>query len=160
MMAEELIRMGSNVEATNTSVLEALFDAYFEGKGSDAPAVDAAYRTFSHTLLDVDPFQIDEIMSASAVLCMECERAGFIAGIKARMRLCQELNDCDAECVLISADDYHRLLDEANNSRLLAMAKQRMEKITSDSFVSADALYEELGITQEDLLESGEIDIE
>ena len=55
--------------------------------------MDAAYRTFSHTLLDVDPFQIDEIMSAAALLCMECERAGFIAGVKTRIRLDKELSE-------------------------------------------------------------------
>lgn len=93
MMTEELMGMSSNEVATNESVLETLFDAYFDGKGSDVPSVDAAYRTFSHTLLDVDPFQIDEIMSAAALLCMECERAGFIAGVKTRIRLDKELSE-------------------------------------------------------------------
>ena len=93
MMAEELMRMSSNAEIMGGAVLETLFDAYFEGKGSDTPSVDAAYRAFSHTLLDVDPFQIDEIMSAAALLCMECERAGFIAGVKTRICLDKELSE-------------------------------------------------------------------
>lgn len=93
MMTEELMGMSSNAGALNESVLETLFDAYFERRGSDTPSVDAAYRAFSHTLLDVDPFQIDEIMSAAALLCMECERAGFIAGVKTRICLDKELSE-------------------------------------------------------------------
>ena len=93
MMTEELMRMSSYPETMCESVIETLFDAYFEEKGSDTPSVDAAYRTFSHTLLDVDPFQIDEIMSAAALLCIECERAGFIAGVKTRICLDKELSD-------------------------------------------------------------------
>ena len=91
-MTEELLKMNSNEVATNESVLETLFDAYFDRKGPDVPSVDAAYRTFSHALLDVDPFQIDEIMSTAALLCMECERAGFIAGVKTRICLDKELS--------------------------------------------------------------------
>lgn len=93
MMTEELMKIASNEVPTNESVLETLFDAYFDGKGTDVPSVDTAYRAFSHTLLDVDPFQIDEIMSAAALLCMECERAGFIAGVKTRIRLDKELSE-------------------------------------------------------------------
>ena len=93
MMTEDLREKRSNEAAINKSILDTLFDSYFDGKGADIPSVDAAYRTFSHTLLDVDPFQIDEIMGAAALLCMECERAGFIAGVKTRIRLDMELSE-------------------------------------------------------------------
>ena len=93
MMTEELMGMSAKVEILGESVLETLFDAYFDGKGTDIPSVDAAYRAFSHTLLDVDPFQIVEIMSAAALLCVECERAGFIAGVKTRICLDKELSE-------------------------------------------------------------------
>lgn len=65
-----------------------------------------------------------------------------------------------AECVLLSPDEYIRLMDEVNDARLLTMATARMEKANPASFVPADRLYAEMGITQADLDEIGEVDIE
>ena len=65
-----------------------------------------------------------------------------------------------AECVLLAPDEYLRLMDEVNDARLLTMATERMATANPASFVSADRLYEELGITQEDLDAVGEVDIE
>ena len=65
-----------------------------------------------------------------------------------------------AECVLMSPDEYLRLIDEVNDARLLTMATQRMAKVNPSAFVSAEDLYTELGITQEALDEIGEVDIE
>lgn len=65
-----------------------------------------------------------------------------------------------AECVLLSPDEYIQLIDEVNDARLLSIATSRMAKTTADSFVPADQLYAEMGITQADLDEIGEVDIE
>lgn len=65
-----------------------------------------------------------------------------------------------AECVLLSPDEYIQLIDEVNDARLLTMAANRMAKADSFSFVPADQLYAEMGITQADLDEIGEVDIE
>ena len=73
------------------SIVDILFDHYFDNKKADEPNIELAYKEFCHSLLDVDPFQIDEIMSAVMVLCMEHERAGFVAGIKTRISLDREL---------------------------------------------------------------------
>lgn len=73
------------------SVLQVLFDHYFESRGADDSKVEQAYRGFCHSLLDVDPVIADGIMSCAAVLCMEHERAGFQAGAKMMARLQQEL---------------------------------------------------------------------
>jgi len=81
------------IDSEEESVLEVLFDHYFDSKTEDEPNIEDAYKDFCHSLLDVDPFQIDEIMSAAAVLCMEHERAAFIAGMKTRIRLMQELSE-------------------------------------------------------------------
>ena len=78
--------------AENMTIIDALFDHYFDNKKSDGPNVDVAYKEFCHSLLDVDPFQIDEIMSTAMVLCMEHERAGFEAGIKTRIQLEHEIS--------------------------------------------------------------------
>ena len=73
------------------SIVDVLFDHYFDNKKADEPNIELAYKDFCHSLLDVDPFQIDEIMSAAMVLCMEHERAGFEAGLKKRIEIEQEL---------------------------------------------------------------------
>lgn len=65
-----------------------------------------------------------------------------------------------AECVLLSPDEYIRLMDEVNDSRLLAIAMERMEHFNPDSVIAADDLYKELGITQADLDAVGEVEFE
>lgn len=69
------------------TIVDVLFDHYFDNKKADEKYIENAYKEFCHSLLDVDAFQIDEIMSAATVLCMEHERAGFEAGIKTRIQI-------------------------------------------------------------------------
>ncbi|MBQ4040065.1 MAG: type II toxin-antitoxin system Phd/YefM family antitoxin, partial [Oscillospiraceae bacterium] len=56
-----------------------------------------------------------------------------------------------AECVLMSPDEYIRLMDEVNDARLLSMANERMQNFNAESLISGEDLYKELGITQEEL---------
>ncbi len=65
-----------------------------------------------------------------------------------------------AECVLMSPDEYVKLMDEVNDARLLTVANARMQNFNKDSLVSGKELYEELGITKEDLDSIGEVEIE
>ena len=65
-----------------------------------------------------------------------------------------------AECVLLSPEEYVSLIDEVNDARLLTMASERMAKANPATFVPAEHLYEELGITQDALDAVGEVDIE
>lgn len=65
-----------------------------------------------------------------------------------------------AECVLLSPDEYIRLMDEVNDLHLLAVATERMEHFNPDSAISADDLYDELGITQADWDTVGEVEFE
>ena len=74
--------LSERVPSEDMRLIEVLFDHYFDSKTEDEPNIEAAYKEFCHSLLDVDPFQIDEIMSSAAVLCLEHERAAFIAGVK------------------------------------------------------------------------------
>ena len=76
-----------------TVTFSVLFDHYFDSKHEDEPNVEDAYKEFCHSLLDVDPFQIDEIMGAAAFLCMEHERAAFNAGAKVCAYLLRELSE-------------------------------------------------------------------
>ncbi len=65
-----------------------------------------------------------------------------------------------AECVLLSPDEYIRLMDEVNDARLLILASQRMENFDPAKVVSGEELYRELGITKEALESCGEVEIE
>lgn len=85
--------LSERVPSEDMRLIEVLFDHYFDSKTEDEPNIEAAYKEFCHRLLDVDPFQIDEIMSSAAVLCLEHERAAFIAGVKTRVKLLRELSE-------------------------------------------------------------------
>ena len=63
--------LSERVPSEDMRLIEVLFDHYFDSKTEDEPNIEAAYKEFCHSLLDVDPFQIDEIMSSAAVLCLE-----------------------------------------------------------------------------------------
>ncbi len=65
-----------------------------------------------------------------------------------------------AECVLLSPDEYLRLIDEVNDARLLSLATERMANFDPAATVSAETLYKELGISQEDMDAVGEVEIE
>ena len=65
-----------------------------------------------------------------------------------------------AECVLLSPDEYLRLMDEVNDARILALAAQRMEHFDPKNTISGEELYRQLGITDENLENCGEVEIE
>lgn len=71
--------------------IDVLFDSYFDSRGRDDARVEAAYERLCHTLVEVDPFQIEEIMGAVADLCMEHERTGFMGGIRTGVRFVNEI---------------------------------------------------------------------
>lgn len=85
--------MNEQVQSDDMCLIGVLFDHYFDSKTEDEPNIEAAYKEFCHSLLDVDPFQIDEIMSSAAALCLEHERAAFIAGIRTKVKLLRELSE-------------------------------------------------------------------
>ena len=65
-----------------------------------------------------------------------------------------------AECVLLSPDEYVKLMDEVNDARLLSIANERMQNFNSTNLISSEDLYKELGITEEDLDAIGEVEFE
>lgn len=65
-----------------------------------------------------------------------------------------------AECVLLSPEEYLRLMDEINEARLALLAAERMKSLDPASLISAEDLYKELGVSQEDLDSCGEVEIE
>lgn len=65
-----------------------------------------------------------------------------------------------AECVLLSPEEYLRIMDEINDARLALLAAERMKSFDPASLIPADQLYSELGVSQEDLDACGEVEIE
>ncbi len=65
-----------------------------------------------------------------------------------------------AECVLLSPEEYTRLMDELNDARLLAIATERMASYDPDKLISEEEMDRRLGITEEELDSVGEVDFE
>ena len=65
-----------------------------------------------------------------------------------------------AECVLMSPDEYMRLMDELNDARLLAIATGRMAAFAPDSLISEEEMDRRLGITKEELDGISEVEFE
>lgn len=65
-----------------------------------------------------------------------------------------------AECVLLSPDEYVKLMDEVNDARLLALAAERMASFDASKTVPETEVLKELGITANDLADSDKVEIE
>ena len=66
----------------------------------------------------------------------------------------------EPECVLLSPEEYVRLMDEVNDARLLEIAVARMQNYDPETAIPAEEVYKNLGITEEDLAGSDEVEIE
>ncbi len=65
-----------------------------------------------------------------------------------------------AKCVLLSPDEYVRLMDELNDARLLAIANERMQSFSPDALVSEEEVLRHLGISQAELDAADEVEFE
>ena len=65
-----------------------------------------------------------------------------------------------AECVLLSPEEYVRLMDEVNDARLLAVATERMAHYDPSILISEEEMNRRLGVTAADLADFDEVDIE
>ena len=65
-----------------------------------------------------------------------------------------------AECVLLSPEEYTRLMDELNDARLLSLASERMASHNPDALVSEAEMARRLGITDEEIDSVGEVEFE
>ena len=64
------------------------------------------------------------------------------------------------ECVLLSPDEYVRLMDELNDARLLAVASERMAHFDPSTLISEEEMNRRLGVTDDDLAGFDEVEIE
>lgn len=65
-----------------------------------------------------------------------------------------------AECVLLSPEEYIRLMDEVNDARLLTIAAERMAHYDPTTTLSEEEMNARLGITADDLADFEGVEIE
>lgn len=65
-----------------------------------------------------------------------------------------------AECVLLSPEEYAKLIDEICDARLLLLASDRMSRADLSKTVSQDEVYRELGLSAADLLGDEDVELE
>lgn len=64
------------------------------------------------------------------------------------------------ECVLLSPEEYIRLIDELNEAKLLAMAKERMSGYDEKTLISQEKLDEKYGFKADDIKDYDEVELE
>ena len=65
-----------------------------------------------------------------------------------------------AECVLLSPEEYAKLIDEICDARLLLLASDRMSRANLSKTVSQEEVYRELGLSAADLLGEEDVGLE
>ena len=65
-----------------------------------------------------------------------------------------------AECVLLSPEEYVKLMNEVNDARLLTMATERMSNFDTATLISQEAVDREFGFSVNDLADSDEVEFE
>ena len=64
------------------------------------------------------------------------------------------------ECVLISPQEYVRIMDALNDARLLTIAAERMEHFDRSALISETEIQNSLGITDDELSDYDEVEFE
>ena len=64
------------------------------------------------------------------------------------------------ECVLLSPEEYVKLVDAANDAELFALAAGRLEKVDPAAFVSMDEVNRKYGISEKELEGYDEVEFE
>ena len=65
-----------------------------------------------------------------------------------------------AECVLLSPEEYAKLIDEICDARLLLLASNRMSRADLSKTVTQEEVYRELGLSAADLLGDEDVELE
>ncbi len=65
-----------------------------------------------------------------------------------------------AECVLLSPEEYVKLMNEVNDARLFALAVERMSNFDASALISQEAVDQEFGFSADDLAGSDEVEFE
>ena len=70
------------------------------------------------------------------------------------------MKDNEPECVLISPEEYLQLMDELEDAKLLAIAQERLAHFDPAALVPAEEVWKEAGLTEEDLSDFENVEIE
>lgn len=65
-----------------------------------------------------------------------------------------------AECVLLSPEEYVRLMDELNDARLLAVASERMAHYDPSKLIPEEEMNRRLGVAEDELKDFKSVEIE
>lgn len=65
-----------------------------------------------------------------------------------------------AECVLLSPEEYLSLMDEVNDARLMTIAAERMKNANINTMIPEAELNRQLGISEKDLSDFEEVELE
>lgn len=65
-----------------------------------------------------------------------------------------------AECVLLSPEEYMRMVDAIEDARLCAIAEARMEHFNNENTISFEELNKKAGISEGDLADFDEVELE
>lgn len=64
------------------------------------------------------------------------------------------------ECVLMSPEEYVKLIDEIEDMKLAAMAEERLAHADFSKAIPGEEVFRKAGITEEDLKDADEVEIE
>ena len=64
------------------------------------------------------------------------------------------------ECVLMSPEEYIKLIDEIEDMKMAAIAEERLAHADLEHTYSRKDVCKELGISEEDIKNAGEVEIE
>ena len=64
------------------------------------------------------------------------------------------------ECVLLSPEEYVKLMNEVNDAHLLALANERMENFNKSKVLSEEEVLKGLEITADELADNSEVEFE
>lgn len=92
--------------------------------------------------------------------CSDAQRHKYVVKTYSEIHLAGDTVKVGVNGMVNIAEEYMGFVDEVNDAKLLALASERMAMADSSQFVPAERLYEELGITQDDLDTVGDVDIE
>jgi hypothetical protein len=73
------------------SLISLLYDAYFETQGPSSQAIKDGYKSLYDYIKNLPTNDKENVIDIVSTLCMEHERAAFMAGVKTRIRLLKEL---------------------------------------------------------------------
>lgn len=64
------------------------------------------------------------------------------------------------ECVLMSPEDYVKMIDQLNDAKLLMLANERMAKVNPEKMITQKEFDEKYGIMESDLQGFDEVEFE